>query len=170
MAKQRTGGTPATVALDRAGVAYRLLRYEHDPRSESFGLEAAQALGVAPDRVFKTLVASLDAGRASRPTLAVGIVPVSTSLDLKAMARALGAAKAVMADVVVAERATGYVVGGISPVGQKRGLPTVLDHTALDHEKILVSAGRRGLELEVAPADLVAITGATVAEVGRSAP
>jgi Cys-tRNA(Pro)/Cys-tRNA(Cys) deacylase len=153
MAKKRSGGgTPATVALDRAGVTYRLLPYDHDPRAHSFGLEAVAALGVDPDRVFKTLLASLDG------SLVVGLVPVSDQLDLKALARALGGSKAVMAEVADAERVTGYVAGGISPVGQKRRLRTVLDSSALDHPTIYVSGGRRGLELEIGPADLVAIT------------
>ncbi|WP_244927603.1 Cys-tRNA(Pro) deacylase [Nocardioides sp. W7] len=160
--KHRPGGTPATVALTAAGIAYTLHPYEHDPRAESYGLEAAEALGLDPARVFKTLMASVD-GR-----LAVAVVPVSGQLDLKALARALGGSKATMADKGAAERATGYVVGGISPVGQKRAHPTVVDATALAHPTIYVSAGRRGLDLEMAPADLVAVTGATTAEVGRS--
>lgn len=161
--KQRpAGGTPATVALTAAGIDYSLHPYEHDPRAESYGLEAAEALGLDPARVFKTLMASVD-GR-----LAVAVVPVSGQLDLKALAKALGASRAAMADKAAAERATGYVVGGISPVGQKRPHPTVVDATALAHPTIYVSAGRRGLDLEIAPADLVAVTGATTAEVGRS--
>ncbi len=160
--KRAGGGTPATAALDRAGVGYRLHPYDHDPRAASYGLEAATALGVDPARVFKTLLASLDG------SLVVGIVPVSGRLDLKALARALGGSRAVMADVADAERATGYVAGGISPVGQRRPLRSVLDASALDHDTILVSAGRRGLDLELAPADLVAITGAVTGQVGRS--
>ena len=163
MARQRPGGgTPATLALDRAGVDYRLHPYDHDPRAASYGLEAASALGVDPARVFKTLLASLDG------SLVVGIVPVSGQLDLKALARALGGSKAVMAEVSVAERVTGYVAGGISPIGQKRPLRTVLDASALDHDTIYVSAGRRGLDLEIAPADLAAITEAITGQVGRS--
>jgi Cys-tRNA(Pro)/Cys-tRNA(Cys) deacylase len=163
MAKKRSaGGTPATLALDRAGVGYRLHPYDHDPRAASYGLEAATALGADPARVFKTLLASLDG------SLVVGIVPVSGQLDLKALARALGGSKAVLAEVSAAERVTGYVAGGISPVGQKRPLRTVLDASALDHVTIFVSAGRRGLDLEMAPADLVAITGAITDRVGRS--
>ncbi len=163
MARKRAGGgTPATAALDRAGVPYRLHPYDHDPRATSYGLEAATALGVDPTRVFKTLLASLDG------SLVVAIVPVSGRLDLKALARALGGSRAVMADVADAERVTGYVAGGISPVGQKRPLRTVLDDSALDHDTILVSAGRRGLDLELAPADLVEITGAITGRVGRS--
>lgn len=162
MAKRKTpGGTPATLALGAAGIAYEVRAYEHDPRSASYGLEAAEALGVDPARVFKTLLASLD-GR-----LVVGIVPVSGHLDLKALARALGGSKAVMAEVAAAERATGYVAGGISPIGQKRPHPTVLDASALEHDTILVSGGRRGFDLELAPRDLVAVTGAVTATIGR---
>ena len=150
-------------ALDRARGGLRAAaRTTHDPRAESFGAEAAAALGVDPARVFKTLLASLDG------SLVVAVVPVSGRLDLKALARALGGSKAVMAEVAAAERATGYVAGGISPVGQKRPHPTVVDATALDHETVLVSGGRRGLDLELAPADLVAITGAIVDRVGRA--
>ena len=159
--RQRSGGTPATTALDRAGVAYVLRPYEHDPRADSYGLEAAAALGVPVARVLKTLVADVDG------SLVVGIVPVSGRLDLKALARAVGGSRAAMADVAAAQRATGYVVGGISPLGQRRALPTVLDESALEHETVLVSAGRRGLDLEVAPADLVATTGAVTARIGR---
>ena len=155
------GGTPATVALSAAGIAFEVRAYEHDPRATSFGLEAAEALDVDPARVFKTLLASLDG------SLVVGIVPVTGQLDLKALARALGGSKAVMAEVATAERATGYVAGGISPVGQKRRHRTVLDASALEHDTILVSGGRRGFDLELAPADLVAITGAVTATVGR---
>ena len=162
MARRSSGGTPATVALARAGIAFRLHEYTHDPRAESYGLEAAEALGLDPARVFKTLMASVD-GR-----LAVVVVPVSGQLDLKALARALGASRASMAEVAVAERATGYVAGGISPVGQRRAHPTVVDSTALDHPSIFVSAGRRGLDLEIAPADLVRITEAITERVGRS--
>jgi Cys-tRNA(Pro)/Cys-tRNA(Cys) deacylase len=155
------GGTPATVALTAAGISFEVRTYEHDPRATSYGTEAAEALGVDPARVFKTLLASLD-GR-----LVVGVVPVTGQLDLKALARALDGSKAVMADVAAAERATGYVAGGISPVGQKRAHPTVLDASALGHDTILVSGGRRGFDLEVAPTDLVAITGAVTATIGR---
>ncbi|MGF9760040.1 Cys-tRNA(Pro) deacylase [Microvirga sp. 0TCS3.31] len=155
------GGTPATVALSAAGIAFEVRAYEHDPRAASYGLEAAEALDVDPARVFKTLLASLDG------TLVVGIVPVTGQLDLKALARALGGSKAVMAEATAAERATGYVTGGISPVGQKRRHRTVLDASALEHETVLVSGGRRGFDLELAPADLVAITGAVTATIGR---
>lgn len=127
----------------------------------SFGLEAAEALGVDPARVFKTLLATLDG------TLVVGIVPVAGQLDLKALARALDGSRAAMAEVSAAERETGYVAGGISPVGQKKRHRTVLDETAHEHDTIFVSGGRRGLDLELAPADLVAITEAITAQIGR---
>jgi Cys-tRNA(Pro)/Cys-tRNA(Cys) deacylase len=159
--KKSAGGTPATVTLTAAGIAFTLHDYHHDPRAESYGLEAAQALGVDPARVFKTLMANVDGA------LTVGIVPVSGQLDLKALARAVGGSKAVMADVSAAERATGYVAGGISPIGQKRRHPTVLDETASAYDTVFVSAGRRGLDLEIAPADLVAVTGAVLAVIGR---
>lgn len=159
--KKATGATPATVALSAASIPFELHHYEHDPRAESYGLEAAEALGVDAARVFKTLLAVLD-GR-----LVVGIVPVSGQLDLKALARALGGSKASMAPVVDAERATGYVAGGISPIGQKRAHPTVLDESAPAYDTIFVSGGRRGLDLEIAPADLVAITEAITAQIGR---
>ena len=160
-ARKGAGGTPATVALTRAGVPFTLHPYDHDTRAESFGLEAAEALGVPPERVFKTLLA--EAGG----VLVVGIVPVTGQLDLKALARAVGASKAAMADPAAAERSTGYVVGGISPVGQKRALSTVLDDSALRHETVFVSGGRRGLDLELTPADLVRATGAATAPIRR---
>ena len=159
--KQGAGGTPATVALTRAGVAFTEHVYAHDPGATSYGTEAADALGLEPTRVLKTLFASVD-GR-----LVVGIVPVAGQLDLKALAAAVGGKKAVMADPADAERATGYVVGGISPVGQKRAHPTVLDESAMAFDEVYVSGGRRGLDLGLAPADLVRVTGATVAAIGR---
>jgi Cys-tRNA(Pro)/Cys-tRNA(Cys) deacylase len=162
MARKAPGGTPATVALTRAGIDFTLHAYDHDPRADSYGLEAAEALGLDPARVFKTLMAEVD-GR-----LAVAVVPVSGQLDLKALARALGGSRAAMADRGAAERATGYVAGGISPVGQKRPSPTVVDDSALTHPTIFVSAGRRGLDLEIVPGDLVRITEAVTAPVGRS--
>ena len=162
MAKRKSpGGTPATVALTRAGIEFVLHEYDHDPRATSYGSEAAEALGLDPARVYKTLMASVDG------SLAAAVVPVSGWLDLKALARTLGASKAGMADQADAERATGYVVGGISPIGQKRRHPTVVDSTALDHPTVYVSAGRRGLDLEISPADLVRITEAIVDRVGR---
>lgn len=164
MTRRATGGTPATDALVAAGVPFTLHAYEHDPRAASYGLEAAEALGVEPERVFKTLLVDVGSTRAE---LAVGVVPVSGRLDLKAIAGALGAKRAVMADPAVACRATGYVVGGISPLGQRALLPTVLDETAQLFDTILVSAGKRGLDLEVAPDDLVALLGASYAPLVR---
>lgn len=161
MARKQAGGTPATVALTRAGIEFVLRPYDHDPRAESYGLEAAAALGVAPERVLKTLLADLDG------QLVVGIVPVTGQLDLKALARALGGSRASMADPAAAERATGYVVGGISPIGQRKRHRTVVDASALTHERVLVSGGRRGLDVELAPADLVTVTDAVTARIGR---
>jgi Cys-tRNA(Pro)/Cys-tRNA(Cys) deacylase len=152
-------GTPATVALIAAGIAFTEHAYAHDPAAASFGLEAAQALGVEPDRVFKTLLADVD-GR-----LVVGVVPVTGKLDLKALAAAAGGKKAAMADPAVAERRTGYLVGGISPIGQKTQHPTVLDETVELWNTVFVSGGRRGLDLELTPADLMRATGATVAAI-----
>lgn len=162
VAKNHAGGTPATVALTRAGIDFEMREYEHDPRAASFGLEAAQLLGVPEGQVFKTLLATVDGD------LAVAVVPVSGQLDLKALARALGGRRARMAVPAVAERSTGYVVGGISPIGQRRQHPTVVDDTAFEHVTILVSGGRRGLDLELAPTDLVRITSATTAPIARA--
>lgn len=162
MAKRKNpGGTPATVVLDRLGVAYQVRTYEHDPAAASFGIEAADALGVEAARVFKTLLVETDSG------LAVGIVPVDTQLDLKAIASALGSKRATMADPTKAERSTGYVVGGISPIGQKRALPTLLDAGATAQETILVSGGKRGFDLELAPTDLLTATRGTLAPIAR---
>ncbi|MEU1073747.1 MULTISPECIES: Cys-tRNA(Pro) deacylase [unclassified Streptomyces] len=163
MAKKKAagGGTPATVALTASGVAFTVHAYEHDPSSASYGEEAARALGVSPDRVFKTLVADVDG------ELTVAVVPVAGSLDLKALAAAVGGKRAAMADPVAAERTTGYVRGGISPLGQRRRLRTVVDASASAHATICVSAGRRGLEVELSPEDLVSLTGAVLAPVGR---
>lgn len=156
-----SAGTPATLALTRAGVAFTAHAYEHDPRAAAYGLEAAEKLGVEPERVFKTLLAVVDGA------LAVGIVPVARQLDLKALAAALGGKRAEMADPAVAERKTGYVVGGISPIGQKTPLPTVLDESAILCETVLVSGGRRGLDLELAPDDLLAVTDGRYAPIAR---
>jgi len=152
-------GTPATALLTKRKVPFTAHPYEVDPRAESYGEAAAAALGVPPGRVFKTLVASVD-GR-----LAVGVVPVTGSLDLKALAAAIGAKRAAMAEPAAAERATGYVTGGISPFGQKTRLPLVVDTSATDWPTVYVSGGRRGLQVEVAPADLIGLTGATVAAI-----
>ncbi len=161
-AKQRTGGTPATVALTAAGVPFTTHAYEHDPAAASYGEEASRVLGVPADRVFKTLVADVDG------TLTVAVVPVAGSLDLKALAGAAGGKRAAMADPAAAERTTGYVLGGISPLGQRKRLPTVVDAGALEHATVFVSAGRRGLEVELAPVDLVRLTGAVTAPIGRA--
>jgi len=156
-------GTPATVALIAAGITFSEHGYEHDPAAANFGREAAEALAsstaVEPDRVFKTLLAEVD-GR-----LVVGVVPVTGKLDLKALAAAVGGKKAKMADPAVAERRTGYVVGGISPIGQKSVHPTVVDETAQLWDTVFVSGGRRGLDIELAPDDLVRVTGAVVAAI-----
>ena len=149
------------MALTSAGVAFSQHVYEHDPSARSFGLEAAEVLGLPPEQVFKTLVVDTGAG------LAVAVVPVAGSLDLKALAAALGVKKVTMADPAVAQRSSGYVVGGISPVGQKRALPTVVDESAELFDVVYVSGGRRGLDLGVSPTDLVRVTGAVVADVAR---
>jgi Cys-tRNA(Pro)/Cys-tRNA(Cys) deacylase len=157
-------GTSATIALERAKIPFTLHEYAHDPRHDSYGLEASEALGVPPERVFKTLVAAVDGA------LAVGVVPAGRQLDLKALATAVGGKRAIMADVAAAERATGYVAGGISPVGQKRRLPVVIDTSALELATMFCSAGRRGLEIEIVPADLVRAAGAKTAPIAtRSA-
>jgi len=162
VAKRReAAGTPATTALTRLGVAYDLHPYEHDTAAPSYGLEAAEALGVPPAHVFKTLLVQGERG------LAVGVVPVDRTLDLKAVAAALGLKKVAMADPAAAERSTGYVVGGISPVGQKRPLPTVVDESAASLDRVYVSGGRRGLDLSLDPADLVRVTGGSFAPIAR---
>ncbi|MEU0253936.1 Cys-tRNA(Pro) deacylase [Streptomyces sp. NPDC006184] len=159
--KQQSGGTPATVALTAAGVDFTVHAYAHDPSHPSYGEEAAEAMGISPDRVFKTLVADVDG------SLVVGVVPVAGSLDLKALAAAVGGKRATMADPALAERTTGYVRGGISPLGQRKRLRTVLDDSAGSHPTICVSAGRRGLEVELAPQDLADLTDAVLAPIGR---
>lgn len=151
------GRTPAIVALERAGIAHAVHEYPHDPRAASYGLEAAEKLGVEPGRVFKTLVVDVDG------SLTVAVVPVESQLDLRALGK-----RAALAETGVAERTTGYVVGGISPLGQRKRLPTVVDESALAFDTIHVSAGRRGLEIELAPGDLVALTGARVTAIARS--
>ncbi|TDC54702.1 Cys-tRNA(Pro) deacylase [Actinomadura sp. KC345] len=154
-------GTPATVAATEAKIDFTLHAYEADPDAESYGEAAADALGVPRGRLFKTLLAEVD-GR-----LTVGVVPVSASLDLKALAAAAGGKRARMADPRDAERATGYVVGGISPLGQRRALPAVIDASVSALATVYVSAGRRGLQIELAPADLVRLTGARLAAIAR---
>lgn len=152
-------GTPATALLTRARIAHTLHPYRHDPRSDGFGEEAATVLGVDPRRLFKTLVASVD-GR-----LVCAVVPVSGRLDLKALAATVGGKRAAMADPAAVQRATGYVLGGISPLGQKTRLPVLVDTSALEFASVFVSAGRRGLQVELAPGDLVRLTGATTASI-----
>jgi Cys-tRNA(Pro)/Cys-tRNA(Cys) deacylase len=161
VAKKQSQGTPATVALTKAKVEFTTHAYEHDPAAKSFGLEAAEALGLAAQQVFKTLLVEVDG------KLTVGVVPVDKQLDLKAIAAAAGGKKAVMADPAAAERTTGYVVGGISPIGQKRALPTVVDSTATDHPTVYVSGGRRGLDIGLSPTDLITVTKARTAAIAR---
>lgn len=153
--------TPATVALTRLGLPFATHTYPHDPSVSAYGQEAADATGVDPRRIFKTLL--VDTGA----TLGVGIVPVSGSLDLKAIAAALGVKKVAMADPAVAERTTGYVVGGISPIGQRKALPTVIDESARAFATVFVSGGKRGLEIELAPADLATATRGGFAPIAR---
>jgi Cys-tRNA(Pro)/Cys-tRNA(Cys) deacylase len=143
------------------GIPYSLHRYQHDHRAGSYGVEAAIALGVAQDRVFKTLIVSVD-GR-----LLTAVVPVAGQLNLKALAEAVGGKKAEMAQTATAERATGYVTGGISPIAQRKPLPVVIDSSALGRETVFCSAGQRGLQVELAPDDLVLATGATIAPIAK---
>jgi len=154
-------GTPATVALAAAGIRFTEHAYEHDSANTNFGLEAASALKLDPGQVFKTLLADVDG------SLVVAIVPVTGKLDLKALASSIGGKKAEMADPKVAERKTGYVVGGISPIGQKNRHATVLDETAELYDTIFVSGGKRGFDIELSPADLLAVTGGTIAAIAR---
>lgn len=158
--KSSSNGTPATAALAAAGVPFVLHPYAHDPAAASYGTEAADALGIAPEKVFKTLIVEVE-GR-----LAVGVVPVSGNLDLKAFAAALDAKKASMADPAAAERRTGYVLGGISPLGQRQSSPTVIDSSALQLGSMLVSGGKRGLDIELAPEHLIRLTSAVTAAIG----
>jgi Cys-tRNA(Pro)/Cys-tRNA(Cys) deacylase len=152
-------GTPATALLAKQRVTHRLHEYEHDSRSASYGTEASELLGLPAERVFKTLVAEVDG------TLTIGVVPVSGQLDLKALAAAAGGKKARLAEIAAAERATGYVAGGIAPLGHRKRLPVVLDSSAAEFETIFCSAGRRGLEIELSPTDLTRLAGATIAPI-----
>lgn len=158
---RRSAATPATVLLAERGVRFDTHSYEHDPAAASYGLEAAEALALAPARVFKTLVAAVDRG------LIVGIVPVDTTLDLKALAQSVGAKRAEMADQREAERKTGYLAGGISPIAQKTALTTVLDASAELHETIFVSGGLRGFEIELSAADLLTVTSGRLAPIAK---
>ena len=162
MARRSPAGTPALVALQRAGIAHTVHTYDHDPSRQNYGLEAAEALALPPASVFKTLLADVDGAPV------VAIVPVTGMLDLKALAGARGAKRARMLDPSVAERLTGYVVGGISPLGQRTTLPTVLDHSAIGQAVVYVSGGRRGLDIALAPEDLVRMTSADVAPISTA--
>jgi Cys-tRNA(Pro)/Cys-tRNA(Cys) deacylase len=160
-------GTPAMVELERAGVTYAAHEFAHDPTERGYGLAAARAIGVDPDRVFKTLLADVTFAQGTGQTVrqVVGIVPVSTQLSLKELAAAVGGKRGEMCAPSDAERITGYVVGGISPFGQKKRLPTVIDETCELSDTIFVSGGRRGLDLEIAPADLMSVLEAVVAPI-----
>jgi len=159
MARVKPGGTPALVILQRSGVDFSVHTYAHDPAAESFGMEAAEALKLDPATVFKTLLAEVDG------TSTVAIVPVTGQLDLKGLAAARGGKRARMMDVAAAERMTGYVAGGISPLGQRKALPTVIDASAEGLATVYVSGGQRGLDIGIAPADLLRLTGATYAPI-----
>ncbi|MBJ9975978.1 Cys-tRNA(Pro) deacylase [Pseudomonas sp. S75] len=154
--------TPALDLLKKTRAAHRVLSYEHDPKSASYGLEAAEKLGLEPQRVFKTLLACSEKGE-----LLVAVVPVAGTLDLKALAQAAAVKKCEMADPAAAQRATGYLVGGISPLGQKKRLRTFIDESALQFDSIHVSAGRRGLEVELAAQVLAEHTQGRFASIGR---
>jgi Cys-tRNA(Pro)/Cys-tRNA(Cys) deacylase len=162
VASRHGAGTPATVALSRAKIAYTLHPYEHDPRAEAYGDEAAAALGVDPARIFKTLIATVDG------KLVCGVVPVAGRLDLKALAAAVGGKRGAMADAAAAARATGYVLGGISPLGHRTRLPVVVDETASGFETVYVSAGKRGLQVELSPHDLVRAAAARLAPIAAA--
>ena len=157
--------TPGIRAAKKAGISYQILEYNHDPRSASYGEEAAEKLGFPSDKIFKTLVVELDLS-----ILAVCVIPVPCVLDLKQVAKALGGKRAGMADRNKVERTTGYVLGGISPLGQKKKLKTLIDKSALNHDTILVSGGRRGLEIVLDPLDLAELTRAEFVEVAKYEP
>ena len=159
MARHKPGGTPALVILQRSGVDFSVHTYAHDPAADSFGMEAAEALDLDPPTVFKTLLAEVDGAST------VAIVPVTGQLDLKGLAAARGGKRARMMDVAAAERMTGYVAGGISPLGQRKALPTVIDASAEELATIYVSGGQRGLDIGIVPADLLRLTGATYAPI-----
>lgn len=161
MAKKAAGATPAMTALTKLGIEYTVRSYTHDRAETDFGGEAARELGMDPRQVFKTLLADVDG------TLAVAVVPVAGMLDLKALAAALGGKRAQMADPALAERKTGYVVGGISPLGQRTRLATVIDISAPGFQTVLVSGGRRGVDIELSAADLARATGGTFAAIGK---
>lgn len=152
--------TPAINILKKNKITHKIHSYQHDSDHASYGLEASEKLGLNPDQVFKTLVASLDDG-----SLAVAIIPVAHKLNMKLLAKAAGAKKAAMADKAVVEKTTGYVLGGVSPLGQKKQLKTYIDASAGELSTMFVSGGKRGLEIELAPQDLINLTRATLAEI-----
>jgi Cys-tRNA(Pro)/Cys-tRNA(Cys) deacylase len=154
-----SGGTPATTMLDRAKISYRTHSYSHDSRADSYGAEAAAQLGLDPRQIFKTLIASVDS------RLVCAVVPVAARLDLKALAAAAGGRKAELAEPAKAQRATGYVLGGISPLGHRSRIPVVIDSSATGFDRVYVSAGKRGLQLELAPADLIRAAAASTAAI-----
>jgi Cys-tRNA(Pro)/Cys-tRNA(Cys) deacylase len=166
-AKKKSAGTLAILAAEAAGIDFRVLEYEHDPASGSYGEEAVRALGLVPEQVFKTLVARLDAVGDDSGVHVVAVVPVSRQLDLKAVAACFGAKRAAMAEAADAQRLTGYVLGGISPLGQRQRSPTVLDESAAGLATIYVSAGRRGLQIALAPEDLRRLCAAKLAAIAR---
>ncbi|MDQ1722265.1 MAG: Cys-tRNA(Pro)/Cys-tRNA(Cys) deacylase [Pseudonocardiales bacterium] len=154
-----SGGTPATVALDRAGVGYTLHPYAHDSRAGSYGDEAAALLGIDPRRMFKTLIAAVDS------RLVCAVVPVASRLNLKALASAAGGRRADLADPARAQRVTGYLIGGISPLGHKSPMPVLVDSSVTGFDTVFVSAGKRGLQVELAPGDLLRLSGASTAPI-----
>lgn len=155
--------TPAINEAKKQKIPFKIHQYSHNPRHSCYGEEAAESLNIDAARVFKTLVLQLDNG-----TLTVGIVPVSGHLNLKQLAKAAGGKKAAMADATLVERSTGYVLGGVSPLGQKKRLATIIDSSANSHDTIFVSAGRRGLEIELSPEDLCRLTSATFAPIAKN--
>ena len=155
--------TPAINQAKKQKIEYQIHKYTHNPSHSSYGLEAVEILGLDPEKVFKTLVVQLGNGN-----LAVGIVPVSKQLNMKQMAKAAGEKKAAMADAALVEKSTGYVLGGVSPLGQKKRLATIIDASATAHKTIFVSAGRRGLEIELSPDDLCRLTSGSFAEIANS--
>src|SRR3954465_980422 len=159
MAKKAAAGTPATVLLTAQRVAHSLHPYDVSPDAPHYGALVAQALGVAPEQVFKTLIADVDG------ELVVGVVPVTGDLDLKALAHAVGGKRGVLAEGAAAERSSGYVRGGISPLGQRKRLPTVVDCSVLSLDSMYVSAGKRGIQVALSPSDLVRLTDAGVAKI-----
>lgn len=167
MCAMAKGGTPAIAMLEAAGVAFTIKEFHHEPGERNYGQVAADALGIEPERVFKTLVANLTVERAGRPVIeqVVGIVPVSGQLSLRELAAALGGKRAEMCPVDLAQRLTGYVVGGISPFGQKKRLRTAIDETCVLFDSIFVSGGKRGLDIEIAPDALVTVLDAVVASI-----